>query len=70
MERPARNAELVRALAHSMLGCDSDTSFVWELAPYIGVTWSNAFGETADFAEAVGETPDSRRLVAGVRFWF
>jgi len=41
-----------------------------ELAPYIGVTWSNAFGETADFAEAVGETPDSRRLVAGVRLWF
>ena len=41
-----------------------------EFAPYLGVIWTNAFGETADFASAAGETGDGRRLVAGLRLWF
>ncbi len=41
-----------------------------EFAPYVGVIWTNAFGKTADFAAAAGETTDGRRLVAGLRLWF
>ena len=41
-----------------------------ELAPYVGVEWSRALGETADFIEArVGEADDSR-LVVGLKAWF
>ena len=40
-----------------------------ELAPYVGVTWNNTFGETADLAEAAGETTEGPRLVAGLRVW-
>ncbi len=41
-----------------------------EFAPYLGVTWHNRFGETAGLAEAAGESPGGRRLVAGLRLWF
>ena len=41
-----------------------------EFAPYIGVTWTGRFGETADFAQARGEDARSTALVAGVRMWF
>jgi copper resistance protein B len=41
-----------------------------ELAPYIGVTWNNKFGGTADFAEAAGEHPDGVRFATGLRLWF
>ncbi len=41
-----------------------------ELAPYVGVTWNNTFGETADLAEAAGETTEGPRLVAGLRVWY
>ena len=41
-----------------------------EIAPYIGVTWHDAFGDTARLAEAAGDTMGGRRLVAGLRLWF
>jgi copper resistance protein B len=41
-----------------------------EFAPYVGVTWSNKWGKTADFAEAAGEETGGARLVTGVRLWF
>ena len=41
-----------------------------EMAPYVGVTWSNKWGKTADFAEAVGDATGGSRLVAGARLWF
>lgn len=41
-----------------------------ELAPYVGVAWHNAFGETARLAEAASEAGGRGRLVAGLRFWF
>jgi copper resistance protein B len=41
-----------------------------EVAPYVGVTWSNKFGKTADFAEAAGEDTSGARFVTGVRMWF
>jgi len=40
-----------------------------ELAPYIGVSWERAVGETADLVRAGGEDPSSVSFVAGLRFW-
>ena len=41
-----------------------------EFAPYVGLTWNNKFGKTADFAEAVGEHTAGARFVTGLRLWF
>ena len=41
-----------------------------EFAPYLGVSWHSRFGETADFAEAGGESTRGRRFVAGLQLWF
>lgn len=41
-----------------------------EFAPYVGVEWSTKVGETARFARASGEDPDTVNFVAGFRFWF
>ena len=41
-----------------------------EFAPYIGVSWRRAFGETADFTRADGEDVESISFVAGLRLWF
>ena len=41
-----------------------------EIAPYLGVAWSNKWGKTADFAEAAGEETGGARVVAGLRLWF
>jgi copper resistance protein B len=41
-----------------------------EFAPYVGVNWSRAFGDTADFARADGRDVEQTRLVIGLRAWF
>lgn len=41
-----------------------------EFAPYLGVSWHRAYGNTADLHRAHGEDLGEARLVAGVRFWF
>jgi copper resistance protein B len=41
-----------------------------EFAPYIGISWSKNYGDTAHFAAEEGEEFDSPQFVAGVRFWF
>ena len=41
-----------------------------ELAPYVGVTWSRTFFQTADLARAAGRNVNDARLAAGVRLWF
>lgn len=41
-----------------------------QFAPYLGVTWERAFGDTADYRRAAGEDDSDARLVAGVRVWF
>jgi copper resistance protein B len=41
-----------------------------EFAPYIGVTFDQTHGDTADFARAAGEDVSESRFVAGVRAWF
>lgn len=41
-----------------------------ECAPYLGITWSKTWGQTADFAEAAGEGTGGARFVTGLRLWF
>lgn len=41
-----------------------------EVAPYIGVSWTRAVGDTADFARDEGENVSSVSFIAGIRLWF
>ena len=41
-----------------------------EFAPYIGISWTNKFGQTADFARAENETTRALGFVLGVRMWY
>jgi len=41
-----------------------------EIAPYIGVEWTQQYGDTKDFTRAAGGDPSETRFVAGLRFWF
>lgn len=39
-------------------------------APYIGVAWERAYGETGELRRSRGEDASDTRIVAGLRFWF
>lgn len=41
-----------------------------EVAPYIGVVWERAYGETADIKEMEGDSVEETEWVVGVRAWF
>ncbi len=41
-----------------------------QFAPYLGVTYERAYGDTADLRRSDGEHVDDTRVVAGVRAWF
>ena len=41
-----------------------------EFAPYVGVSWERAFGDTRNFAEADGEDGERISWVTGIRLWF
>lgn len=41
-----------------------------EFAPYVGVNWNRAFGETKRLRLAANEAAEQTSWVAGVRFWF
>jgi len=43
---------------------------VREFAPYIGVEYEAATGQTADYIRAAGEDPDGVSVLLGLRFWF
>lgn len=41
-----------------------------QFAPYVGVEWSRALGNTADYIEARGGGADDTRFVVGLKAWF
>jgi copper resistance protein B len=41
-----------------------------EFAPYVGVTWIQKYGGTADFARAAGDPTSETFLLAGIRAWW
>ena len=57
-------------LSTSEVGLRLRYEIVPEFAPYVGVEWDQAYGETADFREAAGEDAGALRFVAGLRIWF
>lgn len=40
------------------------------IAPYVGIEYERAFGDTADFRRDEGEDAGGWNLLAGIRFWF
>ncbi len=52
------------------LGLRARYEIVREFAPYIGVEWQSAFGETADLRAAAGEDRRQTVFVVGVTVWF
>jgi copper resistance protein B len=41
-----------------------------KFAPYIGVSWTRQFGDTADFTRAENGNPITLSFVTGVKLWF
>jgi copper resistance protein B len=41
-----------------------------EFAPYVGISWNQTFGGTADFVRAGGEKTRAIRFTGGIRAWF
>ncbi len=41
-----------------------------QFAPYVGIAWQSAVGNTADFRRLAGDRVAGTRFVAGVRLWF
>lgn len=44
--------------------------FTDRVAPYIGVSYRQRFGDAADFARAAGERAEDAQVVIGIRSWF
>lgn len=41
-----------------------------EFAPYVGVEWTTALGDTADLIQAAGGSTDDTRIIFGLRAWY
>jgi copper resistance protein B len=57
-------------LASSEVGLRLRYEIRREFAPYIGVTWNRAYGNTAELVREEGGDVSEARLVAGIRLWF
>ena len=62
--------ELGSGLSSSAIGFRVRYEFTRKFAPYIGVEWSNKFGNTADYATSSGQSNNNTAFVAGIKFWF
>ncbi len=52
------------------LGLRLRYEFSRQFAPYVGVEWTNTYGDTADYRRADGESTSDTKFVMGLRFWF
>jgi len=57
-------------LSDLALGLRLRYEFSRQFAPYIGVEWTDTYGDTADYRRAAGEDTSDTQFVAGLRFWF
>jgi copper resistance protein B len=55
---------------HSEMGLRLRYEIRREFAPYIGVSWKKAWGDTANMARAAGAETSSLYFIAGLRLWF
>jgi copper resistance protein B len=57
-------------LSTAELGLRLRYEIVPEFAPYVGVAYERAFGDTADFRRAAGDRAGGLNFLVGVRAWF
>ena len=57
-------------LSDAELGLRLRYQFIPEFAPYVGVGYERAFGDTADFRRARGDKVAAWRFLIGIRSWF
>ena len=62
--------DLGSGLSSSAIGFRVRYEFTRQFAPYIGVEWSNKFGNTADYATSSGQSSNNTAFVTGIKFWF
>jgi len=62
--------DLGSGLSSSAIGFRVRYEFTRQFAPYIGIEWSNKFGNTADYAISSGQSSNNTAFVAGIKFWF
>lgn len=56
-------------LTHAAVGARLRYEFKREIAPYVGIEWNRAVGETADFVRAEGEQAGTVSVLFGLRLW-
>jgi copper resistance protein B len=61
---------IARGLNSTELGLRLRYELRREIAPYLGVSWNQAYGATADLAREAGAVTSEASLLAGIRFWF
>lgn len=66
----APEAGLGRGIRGSELGLRLRYEFRREFAPYLGLAWEQAHGETADLLRRAGEDPSEFSVLLGLRFWY
>lgn len=59
-----------RGINNSELGLRLRYEFRREFAPYIGISWLQRYGDTADLLRQEGEDTSVTSVVVGIRFWF
>lgn len=63
-----------RGLASGLSAIEAGVRIRYELrrefAPYIGVEWHSALGDTADLVRAAGGSADDTRIIIGLRAWY
>lgn len=52
------------------LGLRLRYEFNRQFAPYIGVEWTDTYGDTADYRRSADQDTSDTQFVAGLRFWF
>lgn len=57
-------------ISESQLGLRLRYEFTRQFAPYIGIEWTNKYGNTADFARAANTPVRDTLFVVGLRSWF
>ncbi|MEJ7927770.1 copper resistance protein B [Sphingobium sp. AN641] len=57
-------------LSELELGLRLHYAFSPRLAPYVGVEWAGALGDSARYARAAGDDARRTSMVTGVRLWF
>ena len=65
---PARG--VMSGLSDIELGVRLRYEFRREIAPYVGISWASALGETSDLQRANGADPSQWQVLAGVRIAF